>query len=155
MKYNNPKPIPFEDMDVEILCQYCEKTDYGNEAYYHTPHGIESCEGRWCEEAYDAYLEDFYNAQPDTEDEEFFGQHMADKEFYQEYGFPKEIASGVFNLSDNDKNFLKTFGTDGVIKYLNDIENNTVNIKNHSEESLPNLEPISPMEEFFNKYNIK
>ena len=142
MKHNKPKPIPFEDMDRE-LCQYCEKTNYGNEAYYQTPHGIESCEGRWCEEAYDAYLEDFYNAQSDTEDEEFF----------RTYGITRETAS----MDDSIKNSLKIFGTNGTIKYLKDSENGVFTncAINDSEESLPNSGPISPMEEFFNKYNIK
>lgn len=154
--YNNkPKPIPFEDISDDELCQYCSRTNYGEIKFVDSPDGPIYCEGRWCEEAYDAYLEDFYNAKPDTEDEEFFGQHMTDEEFYQEYGFSKAIGVGIFKLSDDYKNFLKEFGTDGVIKYLNDIENSSVNIKNHSEESLSNSECISPMEEFFNKYNIK
>lgn len=146
MKYNNPKPIPFEDMDEE-LCQYCEKTNYGNEAYYPTSLGLESCEGRWCGEAYDAYLEDFCNAQPDTEDEEFF----------RTYGITRETAKTINSMDDSIKNLLRIFGTDGTIKYLKDSENGVFTdcTINDSEESLPNSESISPMEEFFNKYNIK
>lgn len=146
--YNNkPKPIPFEDISDDELCQYCSRTNYGEIKFVDSPDGPIYCEDRWCEEAYDAYLEDFYNAKPDTEDEEFF----------RTYGITRETAKIINNMDDSIKNSLKIFGTDGTIKYLKDIENGVFAdyTINDSEESLPNSGPISPMEEFFNKYNIK
>ena len=49
----------FEEMcdDMEI-CNYCSQTDYGEHKSYVTPSGFYSCEGSWCDEAYEAYLEE-------------------------------------------------------------------------------------------------
>lgn len=49
----------FEEMcdDMEI-CNYCSRTDYGEHKSYVTPSGFYSCEGSWCDEAYEAYLEE-------------------------------------------------------------------------------------------------
>lgn len=41
--------------DIEELCRYCYRTDYGKHASCVTPNGIEFCEGRYCDEAYKAY----------------------------------------------------------------------------------------------------
>jgi hypothetical protein len=46
-----------ELQDSEELCKYCARTDYGTRKFCQTPNGYWSCEGSWCEEAYDAYLE--------------------------------------------------------------------------------------------------
>lgn len=49
----------FEEMcDDESICKYCAATDYGDYKSCHTPNGYYMCEGTWCEEAYDAYLEE-------------------------------------------------------------------------------------------------
>jgi hypothetical protein len=47
-----------EMQDSEELCKYCIKTDYGERKAMHTPNGYYTCEGSYCEEAYDAYLEE-------------------------------------------------------------------------------------------------
>lgn len=66
--YKNPKSLgcfykaglpEMEDV-TEKLCEYCHATDYGNKKQVHTPNGVQSCEGRYCEDAYFAYLEDNY-----------------------------------------------------------------------------------------------
>lgn len=44
--------------DEESLCTYCSRTDYGENKSYVTPTGFYSCEGSYCEEAYEAYLEE-------------------------------------------------------------------------------------------------
>lgn len=49
----------FEELcDKEGLCKYCYRTDYGESASYVSPTGVHFCEGRYCEEAYEAYLEE-------------------------------------------------------------------------------------------------
>ena len=49
----------FEEMcDDESICAYCSRTDYGEHKFSSTPNGYWSCEGSWCEEAYDAYLDE-------------------------------------------------------------------------------------------------
>lgn len=40
------------------VCNYCIETDYGSKAGYNTPNGYVSCEGRWCENAYQNYLDE-------------------------------------------------------------------------------------------------
>lgn len=50
----------FEEMcDNESICKYCLATDYGEHKSYGTPNGQVFCEGTWCEEAYEAYLDNF------------------------------------------------------------------------------------------------
>lgn len=56
------KPLSFEEM-LELdegLCKYCRCTDYGMQmnACRVTAFGA-GCEGSWCEEAYENYLENF------------------------------------------------------------------------------------------------
>jgi len=49
----------FEEMcDDESICDYCSRTDYGEYKSEVTPNGYWSCEGSWCNEAYECYLED-------------------------------------------------------------------------------------------------
>jgi len=49
----------FEEMcDDETICDYCHQTDYGEYKSCVTPSGYSSCEGTWCEESYEAYLDD-------------------------------------------------------------------------------------------------
>ena len=64
--YEKPKQLydfykcgaaPIEDLDEE-LCNHCSATDYGEKKEYHTPSGVYMCEGRWCDDAYQAYLDD-------------------------------------------------------------------------------------------------
>lgn len=49
-------PTP-EELD-ESLCHYCSETDYGEYKMYGTPNGPVFCEGAWCEDAYQEYLDD-------------------------------------------------------------------------------------------------
>lgn len=44
--------------DSEEICNYCYCTDYGEHKFYSTPNGCWFCEGSWCDEAYEAYLEE-------------------------------------------------------------------------------------------------
>lgn len=64
--YDKPKELSqfvkcgaptFDELDNE-LCSHCEPTDYGEKTSYYTPSGVYSCEGAWCKQAYDAYLDD-------------------------------------------------------------------------------------------------
>ena len=49
----------FEEMcDDESICEYCSATDYGEHKSYGTPNGQVFCEGAWCKEAYEAYLDE-------------------------------------------------------------------------------------------------
>lgn len=52
--------LPEMEGVTEELCGYCYATDHGNKKQVHTPNGVQSCEGRYCEDAYFAYLEDNY-----------------------------------------------------------------------------------------------
>lgn len=65
--YDTPKELwelykpgfeAMEDLDCDDLCGYCHRTDYGSKAFGVTPNGYYSCEGAWCGEAYESYLED-------------------------------------------------------------------------------------------------
>lgn len=48
----------YEEMcDDESICDYCSRTDYGEYKFSSTPDGYWSCEGSWCKESYDAYLD--------------------------------------------------------------------------------------------------
>ena len=50
--------LSFEEMqDQERLCKYCAPTEYGEKSFIVTPNGYNACEGTWCKEAYDDYLE--------------------------------------------------------------------------------------------------
>lgn len=44
--------------EEETLCNYCSATDYGEHKSCITPNGYWSCEGAWCEEAYEEYLDE-------------------------------------------------------------------------------------------------
>ena len=46
-----------EELD-EKLCDYCSSTDYGRCKFSSSPNGAIFCEGRWCDSAYEEYLED-------------------------------------------------------------------------------------------------
>lgn len=67
--YDTPKTLgefykcgaeSFEELfDVDGLCQYCSETDYGEHKYdISSRWGMISCEGRWCDEAYQQYLDE-------------------------------------------------------------------------------------------------
>lgn len=67
--YDTPKTLvefykcgaeSFEKLfDVDGLCQYCSETDYGEHKYdISSRWGMVSCEGRWCDEAYQQYLDE-------------------------------------------------------------------------------------------------
>lgn len=67
--YDKPKELvefykcgaeSFEKLfDVDGLCQYCSETDYGEHKYdISSRWGMVSCEGRWCDEAYQQYLDE-------------------------------------------------------------------------------------------------
>jgi hypothetical protein len=47
------------DSDPESLCKYCLQTDRGEHAFSQTPNGYWACEGRWCKDAYETYLEEY------------------------------------------------------------------------------------------------
>ena len=48
-----------ELFDTDGLCSYCSTTDYGEHKHTISSHwGQVSCEGNWCDEAYEAYLEE-------------------------------------------------------------------------------------------------
>ena len=48
----------FDEMrDDETICDYCSATNYGECKSCVTPSGYQSCEGLWCREAYDNYLD--------------------------------------------------------------------------------------------------
>jgi len=47
-----------EELD-ECLCKYCYRTDYGERKGGSTPNGYWSCEGSFCEETYESYLDDY------------------------------------------------------------------------------------------------
>ena len=48
----------FKEMcDDETICDYCSMTDYGEHKSCVTPNGYWSCEGSWCERAYEDYLD--------------------------------------------------------------------------------------------------
>lgn len=63
--YDKPKEIfnfykpgaPTPEKLEDTLCDYCEKTDYGEHKNYGTPNGPVMCEGAWCGEAYQEYLD--------------------------------------------------------------------------------------------------
>lgn len=64
--YDRPKPLTdfhsakaksFDEMADDNLCFYCEETDGGKAASFGTPNGPVMCEGAFCEEAYQAYLD--------------------------------------------------------------------------------------------------
>lgn len=45
--------------DKDTLCSYCSATDYGEHRHdISSRWGMVSCEGNWCDEAYEAYLEE-------------------------------------------------------------------------------------------------
>lgn len=49
----------FEEMcDDESICDYCSPTDYGERKSCQTPSGIWMCEGTWCVDSYEAYLDE-------------------------------------------------------------------------------------------------
>ena len=67
--YDKPKTLvefykcgaeSFEELsDTEDLCQYCSNTDYGEHKYdISSRWGMVSCEGCWCDEAYQTYLDE-------------------------------------------------------------------------------------------------
>lgn len=59
--YEFTKPCPeMSNIDHEEICKYCYETNYGECTEVHTPNGVDFCEGRWCEKAYEAYREENY-----------------------------------------------------------------------------------------------
>ena len=67
--YDNPKDLfqfhGFGAQDMaslaDELCEYCEATDYGRHSSYVCPSGYVSCEGRFCPEAYEQYLDENFS----------------------------------------------------------------------------------------------
>ena len=64
--YDEPKPLSDfykcgalspEELD-EDLCSHCAATNNGDAKSCYTPNGLQMCEGRWCGDAYQAYLDD-------------------------------------------------------------------------------------------------
>lgn len=64
--YDTPKPLggfykpgaeSMEELE-ELLCLSCEATEGGKYASYGTPNGPVTCEGRFCDEAYQNYLDE-------------------------------------------------------------------------------------------------
>lgn len=48
----------FEELcDDESICDYCSRTDYGEHNSSVSPSGYWSCEGSWCDESYESYLD--------------------------------------------------------------------------------------------------
>lgn len=48
-----------ELQDSGIICDYCSVDDkFKGGGVYGTPNGYISCEGTWCKEAYEIYLEE-------------------------------------------------------------------------------------------------
>ena len=67
--YDEPKPLSDfykcgalspEELD-EDLCSHCSATDYGDKKSYSSPSGVHMCDGRWCDEAYQAYLDEEFS----------------------------------------------------------------------------------------------
>lgn len=52
-------PLTAEEL-CDDLCKHCPAPEEGR-GTYGTPNGYYSCEGRWCGEAYDNYLDDYYS----------------------------------------------------------------------------------------------
>lgn len=49
----------FEEMcNDDSICNYCFRTDYSEHKSYATPDGYCWCEGAWCDEAYESYLDE-------------------------------------------------------------------------------------------------
>lgn len=44
--------------DSEEICSYCSYTEYGEYKSGVTPSGYWSCEGSWCKDAYEDYLDE-------------------------------------------------------------------------------------------------
>lgn len=71
--YDKPKELhkfykcgfsTMEELEEE-LCGYCSPTNYGEVSSCVTPNGYVSCEGRYCNEAYQKYLDDnFFLTRP-------------------------------------------------------------------------------------------
>lgn len=66
--YDDPKPLwkfmkcgalSEKELDEE-LCSYCEQTEWGERRSYGTPSGPVMCEGAFCGEAYDLYLDEHF-----------------------------------------------------------------------------------------------
>ena len=48
----------FEEMrDDESICNYCRHTDFGDNKSCATPNGYWCCEGRWCKDSYESYID--------------------------------------------------------------------------------------------------
>ncbi len=53
------RPYTFEELCYsELIHNYCERTGRGDLESRHMPLGLFMCEGRFCEEAYQTYLEE-------------------------------------------------------------------------------------------------
>lgn len=49
----------FEEMcDDESICDYCYQTDFGKDKSFVTPDGYVCCEGAFCQESYESYLDE-------------------------------------------------------------------------------------------------
>lgn len=59
--YKCGAPSIDELLDIEELCQYCSDTGYGEYKTYGTPNGPVMCEGRFCDKAYQEYLDENFS----------------------------------------------------------------------------------------------
>lgn len=67
--YEEPKSLcefhkygaPDMESLAEELCEYCNDTAYGRHRSYVCPSGYVSCEGRFCDKAYEQYLDDNFS----------------------------------------------------------------------------------------------
>ena len=46
---------------AEELCEYCADTGYDRQGSYVCPSGYVSCEGRFCDKAYEQYLDENFS----------------------------------------------------------------------------------------------
>lgn len=51
------EPLTREDLNDYLCHNYCEQTDYGRVACTSGPNGPIMCEGRYCDENYQRYLD--------------------------------------------------------------------------------------------------
>lgn len=72
----------------EQLCNYCKATP----GVFGTSNGYTSCEGSWCDEAYENYLED----EDDEDDDDDFG-HMHEVEKCYGYDGEYQQTEGISN----------------------------------------------------------
>lgn len=54
--------MTYEELcDSGEICRYCYRTDFGETSTSFSPNGVFFCEGMWCEESYNIYLDENKN----------------------------------------------------------------------------------------------